>query len=615
MRGEVIDELPWLTDRFDSHLTLSTSATGAEAIVTVFGKVFALRVASGRVPSIQEVVSHEAVAGVLREFGSTAAADVAWEPEPEIWCDAPLDGARRFRDPAELAGLIARGPQHAYAVSVERPAFLLRSLTRPPAGAHVTPVLCYGGSVLVGPTFAGRAWPCPVCWRRRLEANVPSLRARVRGDHRVIGAASPHTALILARALWEAPSPAHSPYSVLDIDTVRGTVTSEAVLPFPDCVCTDPNERDPFASGTLTGRWVAPVHAAAPVASPVEGFVAVDTRAVGQPSIGGVGCDFEQARAHARAVGECLERRSTVFGGSPAAAHECKGEDLLQPVRSYTPYSDAQYRTPGFPYRRLNPNSTYLTLPGVRLSDEVPVRVPAQLCTLRRLPAEPKIASRSSTGTALAFDPMTARRRALLELAERDLVTRHWFLGEALEITQPHAWLPRRSPNGLAAWTVRAAVIEPSLTLSPTAIVYLAPDQKSPGALGSAGGLSLDAALEHAFRDALVMYRHRCERGALLDVGEVWPRLTALPDSAWMATGSLAGLVERYDPVAVDLSTTETVAVGASVTAVWSATAADFPRRGEPLQLGLAPHLRTFEANGGYVYAFAAADNAPTASE
>jgi YcaO cyclodehydratase, ATP-ad Mg2+-binding len=585
--------VPALTERIDSRITLSGGPV--EVIVTVLERVFAFPGRFGNAVDAETVMELPQIAAAVREARrKRVPADVSWVPNPQVWSDAPLRGGVEFHEPEELSGLISTGRSHAYALSFRRPYALLEGLTRPPGATQLTPVLRYGGSILVGPTFANRGWPCPRCWRRRLLAGTPSLRERVARRHTMVtDDAMPEDVLLLARTMWEAPHPRHSPFSVLDIDTVRGTLTEEAMLPFPDCSCSG---GDPLGKGDrLDGRWVAPVRVASAKPADIGEMIAVDARRPGNPSIGGTGCDHDESLAQIRAISETLESGAAILGGQLRPTLLLKGNALPDSVRAYAPYSAGQYSSPGFPYSRVEAEAEYLALPAIRLADGTGCALPAQLCTLQRLPDEPRIAARSSTGISLADNPMTALERSLLEMCERDLVTRHWFGGEALEVANPYRWLPRKLGATATKCFIRAAVITASSALCPTVVIFVAPDGQSAGALGSACELSLATAMGHAFRDATIMYRHRLEHDALVS-SAVWPELEVITDDWWSVTGSMQAVVAHYDPFEADLTTLEVAAAGSVVSAVWSPRAVDFPRPGQPLPLGSAPHLATFSS-------------------
>ncbi|MFJ4742802.1 YcaO-like family protein [Streptomyces sp. NPDC088775] len=537
-------------------------------------------------PAVQEAVSD------LRRKGVPT--DVLWPSSPEVWSDVSSPATVRYREPAELAGLVSQAYPHAYVLGSADLHVLLAGLRQPPVGGAVTPVVSYGTTILVGPTFTHRPWPCVACWRERLTANTPSLRMRVARRHTIRSTTDPGMTLSLARPLWEAPNPSHRPSDVLVIDLARGAVTHEPVLPVPGCSCRPgPQEMTLQESA---GTWVGAVKLAALSHTGIGGMVAADARSSSHPRLGGTSCDTDPRLARDRAIGETIERLSAGLGGQLLAARQVKGRDLPEPVRGYAPYSAVQYSSADFSYAGVEEAGDYLCFPALRLSDSSPSSLPAQLCMLQRLPGEPQIVPRSSTGTALAENRQEARLRALFELCERDLVTRHWFMGDAHELASPEEWLSRTHVSALQDWYIRAAVITPSLALCPTVVTYIAPTRNSPGALGTATDLTMASAVDHSLRDAVVMYRHLAADSALLEFADAWPHSLELRAVPWTTTGSLPRLVKVYDPLEVDLTTNEAERAGRVVVGVWSPHAIDFPRPAEPLQLGLMPELTGVKA-------------------
>ena len=601
----ISEAVPRLTARYSSRMTLSSSEN--EAIVSVFDRVFALR---GTQDSPSAVLLTADLLGhpLVQEEESRARklrvpTDVEWTSRPAVWSDTPLSGATLYQEPEELAGLLATAEGHAYVFCATRPYAMFDGLLRPPGAAWITPVLHYGGSLVVGPTFSDDGWPCTQCWRRRMMDGTPSLRERVARRHTMMSSAlEPDAALLLARTFWEAPDPAHSPFDVLDIDVNRALVSHEALLPVLECACgldADPVSR----KAQLSGRWVAPVRVSPPRPTGVAGTLAVDARSTAHVSIGGTSSDVDAARARVRAIAETIERGTAAASGRNRAGVVVEGAALPDAVRGFRPYSPQQYKLPGFAYGVVSDEARFLCVPATRLADGSQQVLPAQLCVLQRLPDETRLTARSSTGLAFAESGVQARERSLLELCERDQVTRHWFFGSAVEISDAYDGLPRRLQSGADRCFVRAAIITASTQVSPTAVVYVAPDADSPGALGSACEFTVAAAVDHAFRDAVIMYRHRAEYSALLSPA-IWPALELADPTVWHLSGSAKALIEHYDPLTVDLTTAEAAAAGGTVTACWSACAVDFPRRGQPLPLGSAPELAALADVGEGLWAF-----------
>ncbi|RFU43272.1 hypothetical protein DZF91_02165 [Actinomadura logoneensis] len=92
-------------------------------------------------------------------------------------------------------------------------------------------------------------------------------------------------------------------------------------------------------------------------------------------------------------------------------------------------FSDAQLRTPGFPFASLTPDTPIAWLPALSLRDETVVWIPAQTAVLAHEGQgdEPRFAFGTSAGTAAHTSFPAALRHALLELIQTDAAMGTWF--------------------------------------------------------------------------------------------------------------------------------------------------------------------------------------------
>ncbi len=143
--------------------------------------------------------------------------------------------------------------------------------------------------------------------------------------------------------------------------------------------------------------------------------------------IGGAGITREEAAASA--VGEALERYSASFVPKDslvvASASELGG--TVQPER-FALFSEHQYATPGFPFRRFAADTRVAWVAGRALPEGAPAWLPADLVFLAgaALEGERPIGYATSSGTACGEEREATLVRGLCELLERDAFMIAW---------------------------------------------------------------------------------------------------------------------------------------------------------------------------------------------
>ncbi|MCK9921754.1 YcaO-like family protein [Frankia sp. AgPm24] len=167
----------------------------------------------------------------------------------------------------------------------------------------------------------------------------------------------------------------------------------------------------------------------------------------------GFGAAFvDHDRARRAAVGEAVERYcgNAVPANLEIASHAelCRaGRPALDPAL-LTLYSDRQYRTRGFPFRRFTRDTPVAWVPGTDLHRGTSVLVPASLAYLNyfRGPraAEPATHAMPYAGIATGENREHAERFALEELFERDANTIWWASGAPAQVVADAADLLHR---------------------------------------------------------------------------------------------------------------------------------------------------------------------------
>ena len=420
----------------------------------------------------------------------------------------------------------------------------------------------------------------------RLLTNVPGLRARVARDHlRVAPGPVWPRVLAAARLLWEVPRPHRRSHEALILDLQRGQCRDQGLLALADEAVNGPQ--------ALVGDLLGVIRAVGP-AEPAElaDIVAVDTAvggADGRTALGSAATVVTRP-ATTRALCEAAERLAA--GAAVDTAVVGCAAELGAAATSWLPYTDEQYETPGFAYAPLADEHVTHWSRGRDVATGRALWVPTRLASLDPRCVGPRFAPTTSTGLAAGADVWSAISRGLLEVVERDVVTRCWTTA-ALDELAAEAWA------GAAVQSLRGR----SCTVrvwrcrdpAPVVIAWLAqPD--GGGALGCAAAMTLGDAARHALEEAALMLVHRRRADALLapaccPVGA--PSVDVTPADVW---ADLPGLVRRYEPWWVELTDRNAAAVGLHVVAVGSRRAVDFPGPGRPPALRrcalLADNLR-----------------------
>ncbi|RMD59986.1 hypothetical protein D6833_10630 [Candidatus Parcubacteria bacterium] len=138
------------------------------------------------------------------------------------------------------------------------------------------------------------------------------------------------------------------------------------------------------------------------------------------------GIHWDRDRAVMAAIGEALER----YAASAAVFPVRKLRDLKQNARAiphseWSLFSDEQYSSAGFPWKRIDPEDAYFGEAYSLLTNER-VWVPQELIGLGPRTGEALFPS-TSTGVAAHFDVATALLLALQEVLERDALTVYWL--------------------------------------------------------------------------------------------------------------------------------------------------------------------------------------------
>jgi ribosomal protein S12 methylthiotransferase accessory factor len=238
--------------------------------------------------------------------------------------------------------------------------------------------------------------------------------------------------------------------------------------------------------------------------------------------IGGAGTT--RAEAAAAAVGEALERYSATYvSGERLVVTTARrlGEAAVAPDR-FALFSDAQYATAGFPFRRFTDETEIAWVEGCALPTGEPAWIPAELVYLGDTAlADGPIGYATSSGAACGETIAATIERGLCELLERDAFMIVW----AARLSMP-----------LLDWSAAPALVELDRQFfAPTGLAYATVDLSAfhdvpsvlgvvrapPGFSGALGvGAGTAATIERAWLKALAEAFAARSAGAKLELLE-----------------------------------------------------------------------------------------------
>ncbi len=298
---------------------------------------------------------------------------------------------------------------------------------------------------------------------------------------------------------------------------------------------------------------------------------------------GGVGASLASART--KATFETIER--LVTNHTRRLAYLARGIDIgasLTLHRSaYACYLDEQFDAQGFPYRAYDERVPIFWINTRRVRDNALIAVPADcLGTDRALAEHNRLFPQSSSATA-AFNSVTgATENALLELVERDIVTRCWFKRFLTEI--PVSDVAPAKAAGLLGEDIELSLyLCGESSLAPVVIALLRDCATRAGAAGAAAGCSFNAAVSGAINNAATMFAAREQTGTLARLPDL--DVAAMQPDDLRSSVRWDRIISHYDPTTVLISDSLLHSRNIFVVRAWSAQAVDFPKAGEPLPL------------------------------
>lgn len=390
----------------------------------------------------------------------------------------------------------------------------------------------------------------------------------------------------------EASQPWYPPHSSLILDIISGKVTSEVNL-LKLCEICEGSSEDIFHeylkdSDELIGELLGGIKSISQVNSrPKSLFVAaaqseiIPRRQLG----GGVHYDFKTAAKKAKF--ETMERLissnisyQTVF----KKAVDFQKDEVLSEDK-YRPYTLAQFADSSFELKMYEINTNYYWLKGRRLKDDRPIWVPADFVSLDSRVSANKLNPITSNGTAVYNSPQKALQNALLELVERDVVTRCWFKRDLYTLDVNNI-LPKIASNLKNEGLKLKMMICGCLDYSPVVVAIIYENQQFIGAAGAGTGVDLFSASESALFNAATMFAYREQTNSKVDLKDVIEgHFIEVPNKYCVANWER--IIGDYDPIVFDLSTELLKKRNIYVARAWSNRAVSFPGNDRPIPLNL----------------------------
>ncbi len=452
----------------------------------------------------------------------------------------------------------------------------------------VFPIILYAGCLISLPALGGARYLSGSRSVSYLMERYPSLKERYSRGHEMLVDGSltySHVLDALTAILFirSRPRPVHHPHWLCSIALESGKVSSTRFHygePCSDLMPSPSLGTSIAVADYTTFGWIKRIDR---VTFPVKGihlFEAVPSVTLGM--IRGAGIDMDHATARRKAAFECIERN--VAASVRDLTVEATARELGVEIERFLPYADYQYSEKEFPYRRLELDTPIHWLPASTFEREEKTWIPASLISLDRSVNAIPLAPLSSYGIAAHSTLERAEIAALMELVERDVVTRSYFSGKMKELVLEE-FVPELAEIVAGSPILLRAYVCEALELAPVAVVAVI-DAAGFAALGSGCGHSLEDAVRGACFNAIGTYVYRATNKRLFKFANCWlehsPPIRTKRHSLMI---TMPALIDRYKPLLVPLSGSTWSSLGIWVVGVWSGCAHDRPSSDQPIQI------------------------------
>jgi hypothetical protein len=568
-----------------NYRILSISLDGKETIITENGS-------SKFLPELSE----ESAAKLLLEADLSYRSD--WPPHEVI---SDIEGLyKRFWKSRNDLNNFKNSTNHTYIVCTsgisEFFTYLYHDNLYHDKGRNITPIFAYGRYLIMGPHIDDQTNACSACFTLNLLNNLPSLQERWKNWHRIIYPPENHQLLKkhieVLRALREVEQPWYEPTCTTILDMVCGKLSHEVnILRLCESCETEGQVFHSYFDNPdkITGEFVGAVRYISQVNCRPKSLTvaAAQSNLIPLNELGGGVCyNFESAELKAKF--ETIERLITSNISSLAVlkkGHDFS-RDLIFSKDRYGFYTEKQYRALDFPLSVFNMETDYYWLEGRKLINNEPVWIPADFVSSDlSMFLKNRLSPPTSNGTAVYDSPVKAQNNALIELIERDVVTRCWFKRDLFRIDELQM-LPKVKADLSNEGLDLRLLLCGNFAFAPVVVAIIYEADTIMGAVGAGSGSDLFSACESAVFNAGTMFAYREQTNSksnMIDI--IQQEFSSLSNQFFSVNWE--GILEHFDPVVLDLSTELLQSHNIYVKRAWSYRAVSFPSTEYPIPLNL----------------------------
>ncbi|WP_160157443.1 YcaO-like family protein [Geobacillus sp. TFV-3] len=299
----------------------------------------------------------------------------------------------------------------------------------------------FNGKILFGPYFVKDVYPCSICYLNRLKCNIPSFReiSSKKNDVLILSSlsnslfnvASGLTPIILNHVINN-----NIIGRVLIFDSQKLNIAVQDVSGVGRCTCY-PNS-DFIRGNKIVGQQCGLIKGIGPMKTygrnPQLVYLS-GTIVTNDKLIHGGAVDIDYNKAYTRTVSECIERFA-YLNVIPSGVRYTSWREITNKhhtslnLSDFNYFSEEQYHQENFRYKKLEMDTVCSWIKMINVKTGCREYVPANLILGKDMYENSLYGGpRWSSGTAAHQTYKQAFTSALLELYERDSITRQWISG------------------------------------------------------------------------------------------------------------------------------------------------------------------------------------------
>jgi ribosomal protein S12 methylthiotransferase accessory factor YcaO len=203
------------------------------------------------------------------------------------------------------------------------------------------------------------------------------------------------------------------------------TIEKEKIIKKPDCSCLTKTK---VKAEDIVSKYVGIIRGLGTVESDSK-IIELSGCTGGENAIWGGAIDLDLDRCRIKAIGECAERYCWMNYSKKIVSSTWANLDLSKklPLENFQPYSEKQYLNKNFPYTILTGEELIDWFPIYNINTNKQVYVPAKIFLGNKYIKGPNICPRNTNGVAAGPSSEFSMKQAVLELIERDTISRNWL--------------------------------------------------------------------------------------------------------------------------------------------------------------------------------------------